>query len=163
MHWSPPESSAISTKCLFTSPPVPHGYLGTSSVQEPVPTKSGTTEQQWLSGPDRHCIVPHPRTSITSCRWIYWRSISGDFPRTIVGLMSVQNRIKGKITRLDKFFFHHLILCINLIQFPGFCEDDLHSIVRMGYSHNPDTDAAFHSQTFPGKDKKRNGELYMTV
>nr|XP_027114119.1 transcription factor bHLH62-like [Coffea arabica] len=37
-----------------------------------------------------------------------------------------------------------------LSQFPGFCEDDLHSIVRMGYSHNPDTDAAlFHSQTFP--------------
>ncbi|CDP03937.1 unnamed protein product [Coffea canephora] len=36
-----------------------------------------------------------------------------------------------------------------LSQFAGFCEDDLHSIVRMGYSHNPDTDAAFHSQTFP--------------
>ncbi|XP_059660062.1 transcription factor bHLH62-like [Cornus florida] len=37
-----------------------------------------------------------------------------------------------------------------LPQFSAFCEDDLQSIVHMGFGQNPNQDSTFHSQTFAG-------------
>ncbi|PSR94957.1 Transcription factor bHLH78 like [Actinidia chinensis var. chinensis] len=39
--------------------------------------------------------------------------------------------------------------CQGLPQFPTLCEDDLQSIVEMGFGHNPNRDAGFHSQKLP--------------
>ncbi|XP_057508317.1 transcription factor bHLH78-like [Actinidia eriantha] len=36
--------------------------------------------------------------------------------------------------------------CQGLPQFPTLCEDDLQSIVQMGFGHNPNRDTGFHSQ-----------------
>ncbi|XP_075093770.1 transcription factor bHLH62-like isoform X2 [Nicotiana tabacum] len=42
-----------------------------------------------------------------------------------------------------------------LNQFPTMCEDDLQSIVQMGFTQNPNKDLTLQSQSFPGK--KREG------
>nr|BAU67840.1 hypothetical protein [Ophiorrhiza pumila] len=46
-----------------------------------------------------------------------------------------------------------------LPQFPNFSEDDLHSIVQMGYNQNPDREAAFQSQSFPVQNQTSNMKI----
>ncbi|KAL3531062.1 hypothetical protein ACH5RR_010384 [Cinchona calisaya] len=63
----------------------------------------------------------------------------------------------GSVDHVDTTLCHNLGLHLppldgftdGLPQFPPFCEDDWQSIVQMGYSQNPDREAALHSQTFP--------------
>ncbi|XAR58766.1 hypothetical protein NMG60_11014297 [Bertholletia excelsa] len=40
-----------------------------------------------------------------------------------------------------------------LPQFPTLCEDDLQSIVQMGFGQNPSRDPGFHLQSFPGSSR----------
>ncbi|CAK9182056.1 unnamed protein product [Ilex paraguariensis] len=47
----------------------------------------------------------------------------------------------------------------DLPRFPTFCEDDLQSIVQMGFGHNPKQDTVFHSQSFSGKGSSMKKEL----
>ncbi|KAL3517852.1 hypothetical protein ACH5RR_020441 [Cinchona calisaya] len=69
---------------------------------------------------------------------------------------SPQLHNNGTVDQIDITLFRNLGLQLppldgftkGLSQFPALCEDDLHSIVQMGYSQNPDRDAALHSQTF---------------
>lgn len=69
------------------------------------------------------------------------------------------------------YFFHFVVISLahfwtcfsNYVQYPTFCEDDLQTIVQMGYGQNPNLET-FLPQNFHGKKKRgRNHQSFELV
>lgn len=97
--------------------------------------------------------VPHPLFPMDTSEPALYKNQSQQNPQ-------LQSN-NGSVDQIDTALCRNLGLQLphldgfteGLSQFPGLCEDDLHSIVQMGYSQNPDMDAAFHSQAFPAANQ----------
>lgn len=58
------------------------------------------------------------------------------------------------------FAFSYLVVSTFLIQLHTICEDELQTIVQMGFSQNSYQDLTLQSQAFPGKKRGRKILFY---
>ncbi|KAL6967964.1 hypothetical protein U1Q18_033767 [Sarracenia purpurea var. burkii] len=89
--------------------------------------------------------VPHPVFPLDSSASPFFGHHTQEIPQTHTNPsnLAMSQCATDPLTLTDEFVQ-------GLPQFPALCEDDLQSIVQMGFGQNSTRDTGFHSQSFPG-------------